>query len=476
MNVTNPVPGYDSAAANRSIPQTNSDPNIQNIPDPSRVTRPDANTGEQQSATSGQTLGEQVRFDSNFQNFLQRVRDSESPAAELARILAGMKTVVASGLQAGSAGDLAAIARMAQMSETEFLQFLKDQLSTGTRFGGQFFDALRTIYRQVDSPGLRGDILQFLKQYSDWSSTSHIEGNLLRNLARVATYMPRSWAGNVTEMTGLLKNGIASGDRAGNLKLLQGQIIPYLSEYISRSHDMGRARGVLTLLTLDIARYENGSEGGLLQSFHQLLNHAPLRDTFGSLSDEALLKLLRDTPFAKAAQGGPSFADRLASAAGQALRGGSGSDVQEAFRSLVSSFLVNESVYMNINHYMIPLEWDGRMMFSELWVDPDDEQDSRQDKDGEERALRFLFKADIQSLGLFDIVMTCRGNAVGLQIHCPPKVAPFSATIQNALTGILQDNGLEAAMVQVEKMERPLTVSEIFPKIFEGMDSINVKV
>ena len=475
MNVTNPVPGYDNAAGNRSIPITTNDPNVQNIPDPSRVTRPDANTGEHQTATSGEHLPSQVRFDSNFQDFLQRVRDSETPSRELARILSGARAIVSSGLRAGSAEDLALVARMLQMSEAEFLQFLKDQFASGTRFGGALFDLLRDAYRQADSQGVRNDILQFLKQYSDWSSTAHIEGNLLRNLTRIAAYMPRSWGGKVADLAGLLKNGIAAGDRAGNLKLLQGQILPYLSEYVSRTHDMGKARSILTLLTLDIARYENGSEDGLLQAFHQLLNHGPLRDSLNGLSDQGLLRLLQDSTFARASQN-DLFADRLAAAAGQALRGGTSADAQDAFRSLVSSLLVNESVYMNVNHYLIPLEWKGRMMFSEMWVDPDAERDDRQPEQDGGRTLRLLLKADIQSLGLFDIVLTCRNDSVDLRVRCPEKVAPFSAVIREALSGILRDNGLEAGSVQVEKLDRPLTVSEIFPKIFEGMDSINVKV
>jgi hypothetical protein len=55
-------------------------------------------------------------------------------------------------------------------------------------------------------------------------------------------------------------------------------------------------------------------------------------------------------------------------------------------------------------------------------------------------------------------------------------VAPFSEVIRGSLTGILTDNGLNAGSVDVEKMVRPLTVSEIFPKIFDGKDSINVRV
>ena len=41
---------------------------------------------------------------------------------------------------------------------------------------------------------------------------------------------------------------------------------------------------------------------------------------------------------------------------------------------------------------------------------------------------------------------------------------------------ILTDNGLRPAGIQVTKMERPLTLSAVFPKIYEGENSVNVKI
>ena len=117
------------------------------------------------------------------------------------------------------------------------------------------------------------------------------------------------------------------------------------------------------------------------------------------------------------------------------------------------------------------------MMYSEMWVDPDADRDVDQPfgQRGGARTLRFLLKADIQSLGLFDIVVTSRENSVDLAVRCPDSVAPFSEVIRGSLTGILSDNGLNVGSVDVGKMVRPLTVSEIFPKIFDGKDSINVR-
>ena len=481
MNVSNAVPGYETAASSRSIPIGTNDPNIQNVPNPGRVNRPDSNSGQQHSA-GDQTGAYPLRYDSNFQSFLQRVTDSGgSVTADLLRsLITGSRTEVSSGLQAGSAGELAQILDMLQMSEAEFLRFLKDQAASASRFSGPLFAALRNAYRQSDSQSLRGDILQFLKQFSDHSSTDHIQENILRSLNRIIASLPRSWGGNMVTLLGQLQASMDGGDRPGALKLLQGQILPYLSEYVSRSHDMGRVRSALSMLTLDIARYESGSQSGVLQAFRQLLNYPSLRDAMGgdlrSASEAALLQLLNSTPYERMGKANP-FADQLAAAANLALRGSAGAEAQGLFQSMVSSLLVNESVYMTVNHYILPLVWNGRMMYSEMWVDPDAERDAKEpygEPEGE-RTLRFLLKADIQSLGLFDIVVTSRGSAVDLTVRCPDAVAPFSQTIRGALTGILAENGLDAGAVDVARMDRPLTVSEIFPKIFEGKDSVNVR-
>ena len=42
-------------------------------------------------------------------------------------------------------------------------------------------------------------------------------------------------------------------------------------------------------------------------------------------------------------------------------------------------------------------------MFSELWVDPDAEENLKQGREGRDNTIRFLFKMDIQGLGFLDM-------------------------------------------------------------------------
>jgi hypothetical protein len=362
---------------------------------------------------------------------------------------------------------------MLDMDQTQLMQFITDQAQLNTRFGGPLFSILRNTYADTSSEAVRTDILQFLKSYLNYSSTSHIERNLIRNLTRMADAMPERWSAQLRDLTAQLKNGIAAQDRTGNLTLLRHSILPLMSDYVTSTHDMGLPRGLLSLLTLDLARYENGSVDNLLQNFHQLSGYGTLKNKLGVIDDNSLLRLLDSQKPAQSSHANQFFT-HLANSADMALRGTGNADTQQIAQQLVSATLVNESVYLPLNHFIIPLSWNGRMLFSELWVDPNSEQSSNAASKG--NAFKLLFKMDVQGLGLFDVVLTSQQRQVELSVACPEQVSVFSKEIGQAMNQILTQNGFTPTNIQIRKMERPVTLTEVFPNIFEGKNSINVKV
>ena len=470
LGATNPVPGYDNTNVNRNIPISPSNTQVQNVPDLERVTGADNRT-EQQDANQA---GGQVRYDSNFQTFIQQLRRNQDTTGTLARLLLREGTSVSSGMSEGIAEEMSQVMQMLKMDQGQLLQFLSAQMRAGTRFGGALFALLRSAYARADAEGVRLDILNFLKSYSDFSSTAHIEGNMLRNLASMANAMPASWGDQLRQLLAQLENGIAAGDRQGNIALIQQEVFPLMSAYVNQTHDLGTPRELLSLLALDVARYENGSEEKLQEGFHQLSGYGTLKGMLGNIDGPSLMRLLQASQFAKASPA-TQFADHLAAAATRALRGECSAEVQQAFRNLVSAMLVNESVYMPLAHFLIPLEMDGRMLFSELWVDADAEE-KKGGKGQGEKCMKFLFKIDVQGVGLFDVILTNRERDVSVVINCPGGVAPFSKEIEQTVSKILARNELNSAGVSVRKMERPVTLTEVFPKIFEGKNSVNVKV
>ena len=440
LGVTNAVPGNDANLINRNMPSIPNDPRVQNATDLNRVSRPD-NRAERQDA--GETGSQAARYDSNFITFLQRMSETPGLARTMAELLRSYQgTRVSSGMEEGIAVEMSALLEMLKMDEKAFSAFFRSQMDLSRRFSGPLFNILREAFGNSGSEVLRGNILQFLKRYSDYSSSQHVQGNLLRTLTRLTRAIPASYGNQLLAMVSELEGKMGAGDRSGALKLLQGSIMPFLAGYTSRTNDMGLSRALISLLALDVARYESGSKEGVMQAFRQLGGSAMLREKLGGVSEVDLLRLLERSRFGQAS-GSDQFADQLAQTAQRALRGGSGAEVQDAFRNIVSAFLINESVYMPLTHLVLPLEWLGKMMF-------------------------------IQDLGFFDIVLTCQRENVDLQIFGPPAVADFAGTVQGEMGRILSENGLKPVGVQVQAMERPLDVSAVFPKIFEGENSINV--
>ena len=471
LGATNPVPGYDKAAVNRNLPVSPENTQIQNIPDPTRVGRTDGRTERQDSTLQGDG---RVRYDSNFQTFLQRLQETPGMAESLSRIFGWDRTEVSSGISAGMAEEMSRVLEMLQMDAAQLLEFLKGQARTGTRFHGALFALLRSAYVKAASDGMRSDILNFLKCYIDYSSTAHLEGNILRNLGDMADAMPASWAEKLREMTARLENGIAAGDRRGNVLLLQRELFPYMSDYVGRTHDMGLPRDLLTMLSLNAARYENGTEERLLETFHQLSGYAAFKDQLKGIDGQSLLALLRSSRF-DGESSAVRFANSITAAVQRAMRGECSAEMQQAFQSLMGAILVNESVYMPVNHYLLPLMWNHRALFSELWVDPDAESDGGRAGNGRRHTMRILFKMDVQPLGLFDIVLNSRGNEVDIQVSCPERAVPFSRQIEQSISQILERNGLSPTQVMVRKLERPIALTEAFPKIFERKNCVNVK-
>ena len=132
---------------------------------------------------------------------------------------------------------------------------------------------------------------------------------------------------------------------------------------------------------------------------------------------------------------------------------------------------------MPLRHGILPLEWENKMMYSEFWVDPDAEEDQEQGgKQNGEGKIQFLFKLDIQGLGFLDMTLAARESQVDLAVFGPDAVAAHQDQIARDLKDILADHGLDGRSVRVTKSQRPLAITDVFPDLFEGKRSVNVKI
>mgnify|MGYP006922416256 CR=1 FL=1 len=118
------VPGQDTSNINRQLPSNpGANTNIQNAPSLDRVSRPDNRT-EQQTSGDSTGPGKALRYDSNFQAFMQKLRGTPDLSRILAQMMLEYKSVVASGMQQGIAGEMSQLLKMLPLDEKQLAQFL----------------------------------------------------------------------------------------------------------------------------------------------------------------------------------------------------------------------------------------------------------------------------------------------------------------------------------------------------------------
>lgn len=469
MKVTSPIPGYENSP--KTNPISPDDKLIQNIVDPTKVVRPDQGAG----TTETKDQGFSFNYESNFETFLHFIKDANGLSENLANLLfAKLGVMVQSGVGENFAAEISKFLNLMKMDEGQLTEFIKDQSTVAVRFKGAFFDALHQILEATPSMELKTNILEFLKKYNDMTGGKHILQNIAQNIKNIADSIPNSFRLPLLSLLDKLKVNAENGDTAANTVLLKDKIIPFLSDYVKQTYDMGKARSLITLLTLNIARYENGSKDGLIQAFTQLLGYQMAKDKLEGIDPEMLDRILVQTEFKQAAEKSVVI-NQLIDIIKKGMAGDGGHESKAVFENIVNALLVNESVYMPLLHLIIPAEIFGQLMFSEMWIDPDFVPPGSENTD-EKRRIKLFIKFDIKDLGYFEMILSYQNDMVDLQLYYPKTLAVPEKEIRTSVANIMERNGLTFKTFLLEKCNRPKSISEIFPKIYERKNSVNVRI
>ncbi len=468
LRVTTPPTGYENNVRNNAQNQPDK-MQIQNPVDPNRVVRPD-NRSDANSQNGAQLS---ASYDSNFGTFVQLLRDTPQLSDTMSKLMfGGMANLVEAGIGADTAEDISTFFQLLKMTDAELVEFLKNQLSGSVRFQGPFFALMREALNNAPTVEQRAAILAFLKRYSDMSSGKHLMENMKDLLSDIKKYMFHEQRELLDQLTrGLNHRG--PQDTGQNTARLQQDIIPFLAKYVAQTRNMGSLRDLVAQLTYNAARYENGDLDQLISDFKNLLKFPSFQKTFEGMDEEQLRELLMRMNFDKAA-GKCAWADKFLSIVESGMRGDAGLENRQVFENVVNALLLNESVYMPVLHLMLPIELNGHLMFSEMWIDPDEDGDASSDP--KERTAKLLIKFDIKDVGFFDLLMVYEKENVSMRLFYPDHLSSFESDIKKGMGEILERNGLNCEYLGVEQAKGSIPVSAVFPKIFERKNSVNVTI
>ena len=468
LKVTTPALGYENAVSKQNINQ----PENLGINPPMKADN--ASGAGNREEFAGMKNGQSIYQESNFANFIRTLQEVPKMREVMGKFLFGeMGQLVESGLRAQTAVNISEMLQLLNMNASDVIGFLKKQTNGSNRLHGPLFDLLRKVMSESTAVELKFSILEFLKKYNDMSSGTHIMNNIQSELKEIQKYMFLQERKQLDELVQQLKPHTFKNSRV-NTELLKGQIIPFLGKYISDTGNMGKIRDLINLLTYNTARYENGTLDSVMQAFKQLENFPAFQKRFSGMTSEEVAKMFERVDFDKAA-GKEEWSDRFLDIMRAGVCGEAGTQVKETFLNLLNSMLVNESVYMPLLHLSLPMILEGVPIFSEMWIDPDEESDEENEA-GDGRGIKILLKFDMQEVGFFDILLYYQNNKMSMVMHYPDTLPIKGEEIKKGITGILKKNGMEIEYLAVEEGRESIPVSKAFPKIYERRNSVNVTI
>lgn len=477
LQVTTPNLNTDNRNTQNPLdPRYNSEHSaVRNPVDPNRVVRADGRDGEQTGNTAQNDVFSAINYESNYSAFIKGLGENQDLAGALGRLLF---TDAAIFQEAGNT-EISALVDQFLMSlrmdsPEDLFNFLQGQQELQARFSGEFFSKLRSLLAQNPSDSFKDAALAFLKGYNNYASGSHLLQQMHSLTEDIEHLMIRSFREEFRELAELMNWDASNGDTAENTGVLNGRLIPFLSNYVSRTHDYGPIRDATMLLIFNAVRYQNGSEEKLMQLFERMMNDPNFAKLFQGEEQESLGRLLSMGADAAAAQKPvmAEFADNLANLLLRGANGQAGLEHVQQFYTIMNGMLMNESVYMPLLHFMIPFQYEDNNVVSEMWVDPD----ARRGSDEEGRKIKLFLKFDIQSVGKFELVMTLQDRESKMQLFVPPHLAKQDKKIQTDVSEILKKNGIRMGQCSVYGRVRDRKVTEVFPEIREKETTINVRI
>ena len=156
------------------------------------------------------------------------------------------------------------------------------------------------------------------------------------------------------------------------------------------------------------------------------------------------------------------------------MNGDSSMEAKQISRNVIQSILLNESVYMPVLHLMLPMVVEDKLMYSELWIDPDDRGNAAEEEDGP--AVRALIKFDIEQLGFFDMFLLYRDGKMEMQLDIPDSLLEKEKEIRQNVGRILSENGIRLENLVTGSSRESIPITEAFPQITEKRSGVNVRV
>lgn len=526
MRIHPPVQTVDPNAKIRPTKE----PPVLNPIDPSRVTGNTTTAHAQSGKQDGLNL--LLNHGSVYGRFINQLSMAQGLPQTLKKVLFEAFSLDGKTVKTGQLNSmLSELSEKLKLSPDQIVEALKYQSENQTKFSGGLFEIMRQMLSQnANNKELEVLIGRFLKAYNGFFSTEDTLKAIITNLKQITNSIPKAYGSKLEALIAKLvtanpdlvneagkfiatqvnyqddieqfvasyptnnddefqgtkfKNTATTestsqqiAEKLGanfdkNLRILKQEVIPFLSGYVSKTNDFGKTRNTITLLINNIARLNTSSRDEVIEKFVDLIDFCKF--TF-DMSDDEINKI--KNMFSSQLKTPPKPENELYDSIAKLLAEGSVSSERAVhktmYRDIATSLLLDNSVFMPLTHLFLPINYNGKFMFSELWIE----------KDGKNKTLstdqkpitKLLINFDIKGMGFFEAILWICEEKVDIQFNYPSSINHKKGDIKDNIHRIFRDNGMSINNLVLSVDELPKNVQVVFKNLFDSRRGVDVTI
>ncbi len=468
IRITTPIPLQEGIGR---ISQLKNPGAMQGV-DASKVAQ--SNTG-----TMGQNEGFEFLLSRNsvFSKFIEQLAQTPELSQNMKKIVLDLFGKTESARTENLSATMTQLADTMKMEPEDMLTNLEFLGANQTKFSGKAFDTLRELLAQFPTDAAKEKLAEFLKAYDGFFSIGSTTEAIARELNIMRQQVPMPYSGQLQELTNQLVTDHPVENMNQNLTLLKEKIIPFLSSYVSTTNDFGRVRDNITLLVHDLAQLNISSRDELSEKFHSLLDYLRFDLNFSAAKTENIKALFIEHLNQSPEKPQNAFFESLVRALAEGSQHSPSQLSQSLYKDAVSSMLLDNSVYMPFQHMFLPVNYHGQFMFSEIWIEKDDNAEKKTGYTADAgKTTRMHLTFDIKSLGYFEATIELNQKKAQVRLNCPAELSADTKRISDNITEIFARNGLDADRVDITTGKSPTVSQQILNKIYERKNIVDVTI
>ena len=357
------------------------------------------------------------------------------------------------------------------VSPDQIVAEMMSQENNSTAFKGELFNMLRQLVSTHPHPEMRQGVAALLKSLNGILTKREI----LDSIANHLDFLARSLESSKT-LSGRLAALSASfrrEDATDNFSTLKQELLATLGEVENSILFSPKLAKLVPIVVYNLSRYNDNPD--YLQE--TLLNLFTLMDS--AQQKEKLLGLVREL-LSTGGQSKDRESSRVMDTLAQII--GRQTDDQELtllnadkIEKIIHSLLSSPCNFTPLLHFVVPVRYLDIKSFAEIWIDPNSAEGGGAPEPGENN-IHILTVFDVEGIGQFEAELMVRQQEVSLQLFCPPAYIEHFVGIKDNLVQLIAQCGYRSQSVNIDKLERPRSLMDVFKSLPHRRTGIDVKV